>query len=62
MQENRYHRLWPSAFQETDNSVVAAQMLPEASGTGEDVSIYELKWVEIGGVFVPIIVQVCCYF
>jgi len=38
--------------------VIASQVMPQASDTGDDVYVYQLKWVEIGGVFVPIIVQV----
>lgn len=43
----------------TDSSVAAAQLLPVESATGDDVSIYQLKWVEWGGDFSPIVVQVC---
>lgn len=39
--------------------MAAAQLLPVESATGDDVSIYQLKWVEWGGDFSPIVVQVC---
>ena len=41
--------------------MAAAQLLPVESATGDDVSIYQLKWVEWGGDFSPIVVQVCMF-
>ena len=41
-----------------DSSVAAAQLLPAGSDTGDDVSIYQLKWVEWGEEFAPVVVQV----
>ena len=41
-----------------DSSLAAAQLLPTESATGDDVSVYQLKWVEWGGDFAPIVVQV----
>jgi hypothetical protein len=43
----------------TDSSLAAAQLLPVESDTGDDVSVYQLKWVEWGRDFAPIVVQVC---
>lgn len=46
--------------QASDSSVAAAEMLGMAgSDSGEDVSIYQLKWVEWKEDFAPIVVQVC---
>ena len=41
-----------------DSSVAAAQLLSAESATGDDVSVYQLKWVEWGGDFSPVVVQV----
>ena len=47
--------------QASDSSVAAAEMLAiPSSDTGDDVSIYQLKWVEWKEDFAPIVVQVGC--
>lgn len=46
-------------MQAADSSVAAAEMLAiPSSDTGDDVSIYQLKWVEWMEEFAPIVVQV----
>ncbi len=46
-------------MQASDSSVAAAEMLGIAgSDTGDDVSVYQLKWVEWKEDFAPIVVQV----
>lgn len=42
----------------TDREVAVSQSLPAASATGDDVSLYQLKWVEWKGGYAPIITQV----
>ena len=41
-----------------DREVAVSQSLPAASATGDDVSLYQLKWVEWKGGYAPIITQV----
>ena len=38
--------------------MAAAQLLSVESATGDDVSVYQLKWVEWGGDVSPVVVQV----
>ena len=38
--------------------MAVSQSLPAASATGDDVSMYQLKWVEWKGGYAPIITQV----
>ena len=41
-----------------DRDVASSETLPPASSTGDDVSLYQLKWVEWKGGFVPVVTQV----
>ena len=38
--------------------MAVSESLPTASATGDDVSLYQLKWVEWKGGYAPIITQV----